>query len=323
MRARSSILLALVLATVPVATAASSPAGPVTNSGFEQPPARERLAETTAGTPADRCYGIGHQVLFAAQSPQGQATGGPFGEPDPGRADPQGAAAGVAEDPKGSAETQLACDFSRQHGTDVAFVQPHTWLVRPTAWITAPEDPSTAFVTDADEDPTDREAKILTDGASHNLWQGFSSKHQAWTPNAEALSLRVEAGAISDHASVRLTLTLSSPDGDDPSVHDVCRLVFDADQLQAALAATDDDRLRADPTQADFDAAHPSCEDLEDAWTSATSEEAKRAVLAQTRITELSFWNWNLETSEPTVIDDVRLPGASLAAEEAGRQVPS
>lgn len=326
MAARTSILWAAMLLASGFAAAAStaSTTDPVTNSGFEHPPARDTLADATADTPADACYGVGHQVLYGPDSPQGRATGGEAGDPDPEQADPVGAAAGAADDPNGTLEAQLACDFAREHGDDVAFVQPREWTTRPSGWITDPEQPSTLFPTDADDDPADREAVIVPDASAsnHNLWQAFPSKHQAFTPNADALSFRIEAGDIPDHAEVRLTLTTTLPDDPSFTAYNDCHLVFGAQQLQAALAATSDGSVHADPTGAAFDDRTPVCDDLDQAWDQADDEADKRAVLAQTRITMLSFWSWNLETTERTVIDDVRLPGASLAAEEAGHWAP-
>lgn len=319
---RLAILLGAVLAVgslpVPATAATSDAAGPVTNGDFELPPVTRTVEVALDGSPLDRCYGFGHQVDYGSQTPQAEATGGPFGEPDPEEASPFGALEMIIQDPEGTADQQTDCVWSAGDGYDVAHVHPAAATMTPTGWTVDIAEPSVEFGYGFDDDVTDREAKILADdeGASRNLWQVFDPAQQAYTPNADALEVTVEEGAISDRAQVEIGLEPVNDEAPASGEWGDCRLDFDADQLQAALTAGDPGHLAADPVEAEFSAANDACRDLAQAWRDADGEEDKRRVLAQTRIVEIVFWDWNAGTTEPTVIDDVQLVGASTIAEE-------
>lgn len=312
------VALALVVAslTLAVPAADASPAGPVTNSEFELPPVTRTVETTLEGSALDACYGIGHQVLWGSSTPQHQATGGPFGEPDPGQADPVGAAFSVLEDPQGTADRQTSCVWNEEQGRDLAFVNPAGAAMSPVGWQYDLRNTPVAFGYGFDSDVMDRETLIRADGSlsDRNLWQEIGPKHHAFTPNADALELRVETGSIPDRAEIHLSLEPATPDSIANDVVHECLLSFEGPQLQDALAASPGESLAVDPVEGDFDAREDTCDDLEAAWRDASDDE-RRDVLAQTRLTEIALWYWNHGT-EPVVVDGLRLRGASLVAEE-------
>lgn len=314
------LAVAVILSATPLAAAVldAGHGGAVTNGGFELPPVTRTAETTLESTPAAECYGVGHQVRYGSQTPQAEATGGPFGAPDPAQADPVGAAVSVVENPESEVDDQTACVWNTGEGKDVAFLDPEATATRPHGWLFTLGDRSVEFGYDFDQDLLDREAKILADDSrsAHNLWQWFGTRQQAFTPNADALEIDVESGSISENALVRLDLEPAAVESYKDATYRECTLTFEAPQLQDRLAEGEQGHLAADPTNATFDARHPPCQDLQTAWNDAATQADKRAVLAQTRIVELGFWNWNEGTTEPTVIDDVRLTGASLLAEE-------
>lgn len=188
----------------------------------------------------------------------------------------------------------------------------------PAGWTYDIQSPAVEFGYGFDSDVTDRETRILdiTSRSDRNLWQSFTPKQQAFTPDAEALAMTIERGAISDRADVELVLEPTSPEALANDQLRECVLTFDATQLQTALAEGDEGHLAADPVDAGFDARSETCAHFETGWKEpgATADD-RREVLAQTRIVEFSLWYWN-HADEPTVIDDVHLTGARLVAEE-------
>lgn len=300
------------VAVLPAASA--SPAGPVTNSNFEVPPVPDETGEALEGTPADQCYGVGHQVLYGSESPQGQATGGTYDSPNPEEADPAGAATSVVENPQATADQQTSCVWNSEDGYDLAWVHPRARTTQPAHWSIDIRNPSADFGFNLDDDPSDKEVRLIADDslAHHNLWQWIGSKHQAFTPNADALSMDVEKGDVS--GIVKLILTNMPSNTESTDYYQPCSLTFTQTQLANAMDA--DGHIAADPTNAQFKAREDSCQNLEDQWDGG-DEDAKRDVLSQTRITQLSFWGWERGTDTDTVIDNVELPGASTAAEAA------
>lgn len=299
------------VALLPAATA--SPAGPVTNSNFEVPPVPDAAAETLEGSPIDRCVGVGHQVLYGSESPQGKATGGTYDSPNPDDASPVEAATYVANNPGTTADQQTSCVWGPEDGYDVAWLQPKERTTQPFHWSTHIENPSADFGFNFDDDPFDREVKLLADDtlAHHNLWQWFGSKHQAFTPNADALTMDVETGDVS--GQVKLILTNVPVNQDSEDYYQPCSLTFTQSQLANAMDA--DGHIAADPTNAQFTARETSCDGLEAQWDGG-DEETRRDVLSQTRITQFSFWGWE-NGNEDTVLDNVQLSGASTAAQAA------
>jgi hypothetical protein len=328
--------LGLVTALAPVAAAqsvapvSSTPVGPVFNPTFEIGPPETPVQNQLEGTPLDHCFGVGHQVIWGSDTPQGQATGGQFnpyaldpsGAPDPSEADPQAAAEDVQDDPEQEARFlagQDSCVYSDDSGYDLAWLQPAMRSQQPAHWsVDVRSGPSVDFGRTHDDDPTDTEAKLLDapSKANHNMWQWFGSPHQAWTPNAEALTLDVEAGSIPESGSVILSLsTIPRENAEVSGYYVACDLVFSGAQLEAAQ--DDDGHVEASPLDANFRARQSHCSDLEQQFDSG-GEEAKRDALGQVRITQLSFWGWN-HGDEPAVVDDVQLEDATTVAEEGAR----
>lgn len=301
--------------TLAVPAADASPTGPITNSEFELPPVTRTGETTLEDTALDECYGIGHQVRWGSSTPQHQATGGPFGEPDPSQADPGAAAASVLDDPERTAERQSGCFWNEEQGRDLAFVNPARAAMSPIGWRYDLRNTPVEFGYGFDGDVMDRETLIYADGSlsNRNLWQEIGPKHHAFTPNADALELRIEAGSIPDRAEIHLSLEPATPDSLTNEAIRECLLSFEGTQLQDALAASPSERLAVDPVQGDFDARQDTCDELEAAWHGA-SDDGRRDVLAQTRLTEVALWYWN-HGQEPVVVDDLRLRGASLLAE--------
>jgi hypothetical protein len=304
------------------ATAGASPAGPVTNSNFEAPPVPDSTGEALADTPADECYGIGHQAAYGSESPQGTASGGSFypyaptqADPvNPDEADPAGAVQMVADDPEGTADQQTGCFSGSQAGWDAAWIHPKARATQPAHWSMDIRNPSAEFGYNYDDDPFDREVKLLADDslAHHNLWQWLGSKHQAFTPDADAFAMDVETGDVS--GIVKLALTTNPLHEPGTNYYVDCMLTFTQSDLQNAM--DEDGHIEADPVDATFNARSENCSDLQQQWNEG-DEDAKRDVLSQTRITQLSFWDWERGTSEDSVIDNVEMPGANTAAEAA------
>lgn len=303
-------------AVIPAVSA--SPLGPVTNSDFEAPPVPDAVAEPLEGSPIDECIGVGHQAQYGYESPQGTATGGTYDQPNPDAADPQQAATNVTEDPEGEAVFAAGyghCVWGADTGYDLAWVHPKARTTQPAHWSTEINAPAADFGYNFDDDPFDREVKLIADDslAHHNLWQWMGSKHQAFTPDADSLSMDIEAGDVSGQVKLILTNLGMNPESTD--YYQPCSLTFTQAQLTDAMDG--DGHIAADPTNAQFAARAPSCQDLKDAWDDESDDVSKRDVLSQTRITQLSFWGWERGTDTDSVIDNVELPGASTAAEAA------
>jgi hypothetical protein len=306
-----------------VPTASASPAGPVTNSNFEIPPVPDEASQALAGTPVDECYGVGHQAFYGEESPQGQIAGSDFNpyalqnaEPvNPDESSPSEAVTQVSEDPEGVQQQQTDCVYSVEDGRDVAWVQPKDRSTQPFHWSMDVRNPSADFGFNFDDDPFDREVKLLADEnlAHHNLWQWFGSKHQAYTPNADAFSMDLEEGDVS--GQVKLVLTSNPLHEAEVAYYDDCSLTFTASTL--ADHVDENGHIAVDPVDADFSSRRAPCDALATQWENAENDEQRRDVLSQTRITQLSFWGWEGGTSEDSVIDNVELPGANTAAEAA------
>lgn len=295
----------------------ASPAGPVTNSDFELPPFPDELNEPLTDSAIDECIGIGHQVLYGEETPQGTTTGGTYDDPNPEEGSAEDAADQVAENPGDEAMFASGyghCVWGEDTGYDLVWLHPKARTTQPAHWSTDIREKPVEFGYNFDDDPFDREAKILADSskAGHNLWQWMGSKHQAFTPDADSLSMDIEAGDVSGTVKLILTNVGTNPDSTD--YYQPCSLTFSQSQLADAMDA--DGHIEADPTEAVFTAREDSCEELKADWETGDEDE-RRDVLSQTRITQLSFWNWNSGTETDTVIDNVQLPGATTAVEAA------
>lgn len=326
---------ALAIAFAPAAGAQSAVpveathAGPVFNPDYELGPMAGPAEDRLQGSPIDHCYGVGHQVFYGSETPQGEATGGQLNpyligtseKPNPEEADPQGAVQQIQDDPQGEAEFLIGeghCVYGDDTGYDIAWVQPVERMQQPAHWSIDIQNPSTEFGYTHDDNPFDREAKLLDKPgrANHNMWQWFGSPHQAWTPNAEALSFDLEAGSIPESASVILSLsTIPQETRHVNGYYLACDLVFDADQLQQALDGDGD--VKASPLDANLRARQKQCKPLEKKFEGG-NETQKREVLGSTRITQLSFWGWN-HGDGPAVVDNVQVIRATTIAEEAAK----
>lgn len=322
-----------VVAVAPTSTAqtvspvSSTPAGPIFNPTFEIGPRESPVSQALDDSPADHCFGVGHQVFWGSETPQGEATGGqlnpyaldPSGLPDPSEADPQAAADSVQDDPEGEAmflAGQGECVYGDDTGYDLAWVQPADRSEQPAHWSMDPQNPSVDWGTTYDDDPMDREAVFTTDGegAHHNMWQWFGSPHQAWTPNAEALTLTLEQGDAPSNAAIKVSLSTIPDESTGPGGYYVaCQLTFTGDLVNANADA--DGNVAVSPLDADLNARHSSCDSLEAQFDGGTDAE-KRDALGETRITQVSFWGWN-QASTPVVVDDIQLEGATTYAEDA------
>lgn len=325
------VCVGLVTAFAPAVSAqtaaqtSTSPVGPVFNPSFELGPMAGPAGEQLQGSPVDHCIGVGHQVLWGTDTVQGEATGGAFdppgSTPDPSQADPQGAAERVADDPEGEARYTAGvghCVYGKDTGYDVAWANPVERTDQPAHWSMDVRNPSVEWGYDYDGDASDREARFATNnnGSRHNMWQWMGSPHQAWTPNAEALTLAVEQGTPPDGASIILSLaTVPQESRETNGYYLACDLVFSAEQIRNADDVDDDGKVEVSPLNANFRARRSShCAELEEKFENGSDAE-KREVLGSTRITQLSFWGWN-GAEEPVVVDDVQIEGATTVAEE-------
>lgn len=323
MRRACTILLAVTmfLVTVPVSTSqtASEATGidPVLNGGFEHPP--EIATGPLEGTPLDTCIGVGHQAQFGEDTVQGDLAGGVYDDPDPTQSDPEHAVERIQEDPEGEAMFLAGlghCVWGEDTGYDLAWVTPVERMDQPLHWSKDANDPSVEFTYDHG-DPSDRAAKFLPDpnAANQNLWQASNSPFQAFTANFDAFELDLLDGEAPANANVRLSLTPTPLGSQSVAYYNDCVLTFQGDLINQA--AGQDGHVSIDPTDARFTSANDDvCAQMEADWDDADTEEDKREILAQNRITQISFWNWN-QGDQAVVIDNVALPGASTAAEEA------
>jgi hypothetical protein len=165
----------------------------------------------------------------------------------------------------------------------------------------------------------DREAVIANgppDAAlgNHNMWQSYLDPQQVYTGAFDALSFRVESGAIPAGASVIVSFS-SVPFSDVAPwvvIYVDCALRFPASQLVPDASGV----VRLDPTDGVFTSYWTGCDDELAAWNAATAEEGKRAVLDELRLVQHSYWNFNTGTA-PVVLDGVAIEGARTIVEHA------
>jgi hypothetical protein len=310
MRSTLLILTVATLTTVaPMALAEGAVPNPVVNPGFEA--ALDNAAtDAVEGTPADECVGVGHQVFYGDETVQSDLADDQ---------DPQAAADRVSEDPAGQALFTAGyghCVYSDEKGTDVAWLNPvETAGDEAVQWSGHGDD----RVGDLDEDG-DREIGIAADGDHHNLWQAWPSPFQAFTANFEALEFDVEAGALDDDASVKVSLSTNPLEAQTDRVLLFldCDLTFTGEALEAT---TDDGRVSMSPTDAIFRSRSDNCDDAEATWEGANEEE-RAELLGRLRVVQLSFWGFEDAPEDPDCgcaaqIDDVALSHATSVAEEA------
>ncbi len=325
MRLISAIAIASLLIILPSAASIVEPLdGPVENGSFESPFVPPEAEGALAGTPADACIGIGHQVFYGSETVPGQLTGGPALSPDPGRSDPGAAAARIAEDPVDEAAFQAGyghCEFSQAEGTDIVWLTPKERIDQPAMWSVSFRIPSTEFGYNFDDDPFDREARFIPDPdlLNHNLWQSYVGQPGVYTANFEALELTLEAGEVPSSAIVRVSLSGTPLDSQSPYLagYQDCILTFGSE----VLVPGEDGRISADPLDAALrndpgDTTQYCAEAVDTFNDGSATEEEKRDALGRLRLVQISFWNWNTG-EDAVVIDDVAMPGATLFAEEA------
>ncbi len=314
-----------------------APVGAVTNGALETPFIPEVVPDALEGTALDACYGIGHQVQWGTDSPQHALVGtDPYNpedaDPDPARlaeryTSEERPISKAEEDAQAQAGPDT-CVFGKEEGYDLVWQQPKMSAEKPLHWSFHAPDPSVEFGYGFDDDPFDREARFLTEGegSAHNLWQAYPSKHQAFTANFDALEFAVEDGDIADASTATVKISLSSaPVHHTSSTFPIeidCVLTFKSSEMASHVGG--DGVMSMSPLDAAF-GPHGNDPDCPmEAWNAAPDEDGKRSVLGQLRIVQLSFWNWN-SASEPIVVDDIALPGATLFAEEvaSGNAAPS
>ncbi len=312
----------------------------VVNGDFELH-APDEGDEMLEGSPLDECIGVGHQVFWGSQTPQGKAAqsveASADADPDEGSVDAsasvssssaQEGAQMLVDDPKHETVFLVGyghCVHSEEEGADVAWINPSHQASNPAlAWSATPVDEGGSVWFGDNDDDGDREAVVLADDSlqNHNMWQSWLSSNQAFTANFQTFEFDVEAGAIADNAAVILSLSATPMAVQSPWVGlwlD-CQLRFSADQLQDSLD-DDQDRVVASPLEATFTSRHADCDDLETAWKDTETEEEKREVLGQLRIGQLSFWSFNHAEQDEACscaiqIDNVAITHATSVPEE-------
>lgn len=165
---------------------------------------------------------------------------------------------------------------------------------------------------DLDEDPSDQEIRIGPDPSTEqdqNLWQNLlePGREPAYTANFDALEFDVESGSIADNASVVITLGGEPLNAQEPFavVFYDCSLTFPGSYLQDSLGQG---TVSASPVGdgVGYDGQDdPHCPD-----------KLSREALGRLSIAQVTFRDFN-DGTEPIVIDNVALPGASTHAEEA------
>ncbi len=325
---RTSIVATLITTVALLgATAAAGGVTPniIVNGDFEAwiPPGP---SEPIQGTALDECIGVGHQAFYGSGTWQQRAENSAVAASEN---DTDGAAENVtaAGDQIGKFPVQEAlflsgygyCVFSDEEGVDVAWLNPAK-LARDDAVHWSTGDSTLVDTVDAD---ADREARIAADTSlsDHNMWQAWSSPHQAYTADFDALEFDVEDGAISDKASVQVSLSATPLEEVTPwvAVFLDCSLNFNAAVLQDHQAG--DGRVAVDPAEANLVTRGDACDPAAQNWTAADHDE-RHAILSHLRIVQVSFWGFNHGELDPSCecaiqIDNVAIFHASSAAEAA------
>lgn len=326
--ASTSVAL-LALATGPAA-AQSNPAGPVANGNFESFAVPSEATQPLQGTPADECVGIGHQVDYGTDTPQGTLTGSEFDDM-PDDADPSPTALvdryqqGGASQARADAEEQSGyghCEFSDAKGEDKYWVNAAgaggTTGDSAFLWSNVGDDgsPTQAGFT-YDDDPFDKEVQVDTVPGKHNFWQNVLNpgREPAYTANFDALQFDVEAGSIPDEAYVDISLNGAPGHVQEPYVaaYIDCGISFPASYLQASL---DEGTVSASPVAdaVNYDAG-ADCPSKSN-WNNPDDGDSRREILGRLSISQVSFWKFN-RGDAPVVIDNIALPGATTLAQEA------
>lgn len=188
-------------------------------------------------------------------------------------------------------------------------------------WVREEQVETTAFATDADDDPRDREMVVspcmaqdkIQSCSSHNAWQSVTYA-QAWAlpANYQSYEFTIEVGA--EHVA----------DARNPHVNNVLLLPPEADgTLNAVIISMDVPRdvdnglVSLDPT--DASASDHCCVDTGEgtqAWLEAWrngDEQDRRLLLAEAHILQHGFWDLNYQGNDAgvpsgdIVIDDVAI----------------
>ncbi|MBW3582596.1 MAG: hypothetical protein KY455_05795 [Euryarchaeota archaeon] len=167
------------------------------------------------------------------------------------------------------------------------------------------------FVDSGVDGDTDREVVIPGDpaGGDHNFWQSYPTLQWA-SLDASAFAYTIENGTVAPSANNQLGFSLSPEYDQHPwvgifwegAVH------FTADDILANIDA--DGRVSLDPA-VDGSIICPDwdpCRSFRENFTAADTD-GRRALLGETRLVQVSFWNFNRQEGQ-VVIDDVALEGA-------------
>lgn len=301
--------IAMLTVGLPATAQDAEPRNPVVNGEFEL---ASPAGDVLGGTAADECIGIGHQVLYGYESPQGTVTGGPYDDPNASRADPGQAATNVTTNPEEEARFASGydhCVWGDDTGYDLCWCNPADDVSDEAIQWSGHQDDTIAD-SGADDDP-DREITVTKDSSSHNFWQAFPNPFQAYSGNFDAVELRVEDGQVPRSASVHVVLSASPLQAQSPwfVYYFDCSLTFTGFQTGANSIPVLDGR---------FSSRSSDCQQAADTWANGTDAE-KREMLGRMRIVQLSFRGWDnvASTDDEVALDGISLSGATLAAEEA------
>lgn len=167
------------------------------------------------------------------------------------------------------------------------------------------------FVDSGLDDDPDREVVIRGDLSSgnHNFWQSYPTLQWA-SLDATAFTYTVENGTIAQSANNQLGFSLSPEYDQHPWVGVFWEgaVRFTAADILANMHT--DGRVSLDPA-VDGSIVCPDwdpCRSFRENFTAADTE-GRRALLGETRLVQVSFWNFNRQEGQ-VVIDDVALEGA-------------
>lgn len=146
--------------------------------------------------------------------------------------------------------------------------------------------------------------------SNHNFWQSTLPPLQAFSADFGSFEYTVESGDVPTSANNQIGFSLSPASAQHPWVG----IFWDGALRFSAAAIADamgpDGRVVLDPLDGDIICPdYQPCRDFKAAYE-ATDDAGKSELLGQTRVIQVSFWNFNRATSGEVVIDDVAIEGA-------------